>query len=1475
MKGLYLILCFLFVFAVQKVNAQRSNGLAVEGTVSVEKGSVDGAVIIIFQNGRKTGDYGIGSNGRFKLELDYGYDFILNFTRKDNFPIRIAVDTRVPQNVLQSDPRFPPFPLNIKLFTEINGIDKTFSENIVLRIYYSESVDNFISELFYNDTQIKQLIDQAILQSVQIGKVADNLDGIAKAEMAELRKEYDKLIKAAETEYNREEFFTALDGYKAASKIFPKEPYPHDRIAEINDLLAIMMLAQEREQALKDRLQALITQGDLQFDQKQYEDAKSSYQRALSVDANNAHSRDRIAKIDEILGQAQADKEYKSLITRGDNSFDELLYAEALKFYNQALQLKKDDQYPVQKIAQINSILKQQAEDAEKLKGYRESIFQAELNFEKQFYEKAISFYENALVHKPGDESALRKIDEIKSLMNMLAAKTLYDKQIKIADRAFQRKQYAEALPAYEEAASLLPSENYPKLQVEKIHAIFAEEERLLAEAEAEKVRLVNEAKAAEEAQLAALEAEKERQYTSTVASADSLFSLNQYENSRSAYQKALQIKPNEPRPQQRIEEIAQLLVQVAETQKAYDNAIALADQALSSEDFEAARLNYLQAQQVKPGENYPAERLAHIDSVLETRARLASEAEAEKARLAAEAEAAEQARLAALQAETDRQYNKAVTGADSLFNLKNYEASQNAYQNALQIKPGETHPQQRIGEIGQLLAQLADAQKAYDSAIALADGAFGREDFVAAKTAYSQAQQAKPVESYPAEKIAEIDSVVETRARLAAEAEAERNRLAAEAEAERLRLAAEAEAAEQARLAALQAEKDRQYSRAVAGADSLYDLNEHEASLTAYQNALQIKPGETRPQQRIEEIGQVLAQIADAQKAYDNAIALADEAMKNEDFEKAKSGYLQAQQAKPGESYPAGKIAEIDSVFETRARLAAEAEAEKARLAAEAEIAEQARLAALQAETDRQYSRAIANADSLFSLNEYETSRTAYQNALKLKPAEASPKQRIEEITRLMVQIADAQKAYDNAIAQADEALSREDFDAAKAGYRQAQQAKPSENYPADKIAEIDSVVETRTRLAAEAEAEQARLAAEAEAAERERLAALEAEKERQYRRAVANADSLFNLDEYEKSRTAFQTALQLKPEETDLQQKITEITKILNDRELARKEQEQLQMDYQNAVLAADTHFKNREYSESRAGYLKAQEIKPGEAYPGNKIKEIDAILNQKEMDEKYRSIILAADGFFKEEFYNEAETEYKNALAIKSAEPYPLSQLSKIEAFRKQQQEKLLAEQRATEEMERRKAEIEQRQQQLTERQDMTDAGLNQIYNEYISLADGFFDGRSYNVSRAWYYKALNVKPKENYPTQRISEINKLISSLQLNQRDRDYQNYVNLGDSTFRQNQLAVARGWYNRALTMNPDETYPKEQLQAISDLINERMAGRSGQLFESHMKNAAEAMESMNYNVARFWYNKALELRPDDAEAKEGLSKVP
>src|SRR5690606_25917002 len=477
---------------------------------------------------------------------------------------------------------------------------------------------------------------------------------------------------------------------------------------------------------------------------------------------------------------------------------------------------------------------------------------------------------------------------------------------------------------------------------------------------------------------------------------------------------------------------------------------------------------------------------IAKIDSTVEIRAKLAAEAEAEKVRLAQEAAAAEAARLAAIQAEKDKNYSEAIAKADNHFNEKQYENARTEYRAAQTVKPEESYPQQKITEIGTLLAQLSASQKAYEEAVSKADKDFKAEKFESAKLAYSDAQKAKPDETYPAEMIAKIDSTVEIRAKLAAEAEAEK-----------VRLAQEAAAAEAARLAAIQAEKDKNYSEAIAKADNHFNEKQYENARTEYRAAQTVKPEESYPQQKITEIGTLLAQLSASQKAYEEAVSKADKDFKAEKFESAKLAYSDAQKAKPDETYPAEMIAKIDSTVEIRAKLAAEAEAEKVRLAQEAAAAEAARLAAIQAEKDKNYSEAIAKADNLFNEKQYENARTEYRAAQTVKPEETYPQQKITEIGTLLAQLSAAQKAYEDAVSKADKDFKAEKFESAKLVYTDAQKAKPGETYPAEMIAKIDSTVDTRARLAAEAEAEKVRLAQEAAAAEAERLAAIQAEKD------------------------------------------------------------------------------------------------------------------------------------------------------------------------------------------------------------------------------------------------------------------------------------------------------------------------------------------------------------------------------------------
>ncbi|NQU54536.1 MAG: hypothetical protein HQ522_18595, partial [Bacteroidetes bacterium] len=372
----------------------------------------------------------------------------------------------------------------------------------------------------------------------------------------------------------------------------------------------------------------------------------------------------------------------------------------------------------------------------------------------------------------------------------------------------------------------------------------------------------------------------------------------------------------------------------------------------------------------------------------------------------------------------------------------------------------------------------------------------------------------------------------------------------------------------------------------------------------------------------------------------------------------------------------------------------------------------------------------------------------------------------------------------------------------------------------------------------------------------------------------AITKADNFFNAKEYENARNEYRTAFTVKPEETYPQGRIDEIGKILEDMELARKEQIILDKNYANLIQQADRFFTAKNYLQSKTKYENAQVLKPDEAYPKKRIIEIDQILQQQQINEEYRVIIVAADGFFKTKNYLQAKTEYEKAITVKPEEQYPKSQIGKIDDILQKEQQRILAEKQVAENFEKRSNEITQMNSEIEARDIESEAGLTDLYNQLIVKADAFFNDKQYNVARAWYYQAWDIKPEETYPPQRIDEINRLINGMLLSQRDRDYQKYIDLGDSTVRDNQLAVARGWFNQALGIKANEAYPKDQIAEIQKKIAERLAGQAGQQFELNVEKASKSFDTQNYNVARFWYKKALELRPNDERVKARLLEI-
>ena len=86
------------------------------------------------------------------------------------------------------------------------------------------------------------------------------------------------------------------------------------------------------------------------------------------------------------------------------------------------------------------------------------------------------------------------------------------------------------------------------------------------------------------------------------------------------------------------------------------------------------------------------------------------------------------------------------------------------------------------------------------------------------------------------------------------------------------------------------------------------------------------------------------------------------------------------------------------------------------------------------------------------------------------------------------------------------------------------------------------------------------------------------------------------------------------------------------------------------------------------ARTEYTNASGIRPGEQYPKDKIAEIAqtlaAIADAKTKDEQFRSAIDKADEFLAGKRYEQARSEYQNALVIKPAENYPKSKVTEID-------------------------------------------------------------------------------------------------------------------------------------------------------------------------------------------------------------------
>jgi tetratricopeptide (TPR) repeat protein len=904
--------------------------------------------------------------------------------------------------------------------------------------------------------------------------------------------DYKTAISQADNYFKTGDYLNAKTSYQYASKLKPSEQYPKDRLQETINKIRDKMVVVEQ-------FGAVVAEADKLFRAGQYDPAIIKYKEAKKILPEDTYPDQQLNEIKRITEeQAAKENEYNAAIASAEKFIKYRKYELAKEEFEKALTLRPDETYPKEQIGELETLIE---ETGRTKAAYTETIAGADRLYNLKYYENARKEYEKALNAKPDEDYPAAQIKEIDKI---LVQKNEFDRLVQAGDDAYMNKDLETAKTNYQAALKIYPDENYPKTMIDKVN------EGMLSSS-----------------------ASRDDLYQKAIADADQFLSAKDYTNALKEYENAITLKPAEKYPAQKIAEVKGLMEKISGDELEFNRSVQRGEQFIAQKDYPSARNEFTKASQLKPNEAYPKEKLQEINQLLKQQDEDQASFDLSVARAEGYFDRKEydqalneyQKALVAIPGqkmvterideinriksgidEKDKQFSTLLSEADNFFNKASYNEAKGKYNEILILQPEYEHAATRIAEIDRLQTVQRDTENNYNKAISTGDIYYKNQEFENARIEYQKAVSLKPAESYPAEKLLEITKILEG-----------------------------------------QAAQQNSYEQLIASADKLFSEGKYEQAKIEYQKALELKPDEKYPADKITEINAYLKSKAEENKGYSDAIAEADALFKLQQYTEANLQYIKAANFKPKEQYPKDKMAEIDQIlYNQKAKLAdynAHVSAgdrmmeskeygkakEKYNLAITLMPAEkyprdklkeiEQIILAQELTLQETYNKLISTADNHFTKQEYDQAKINYQNALKYKPNETYPVQKLGEIEQLVSDIKTLQANYSRLIADADVKFKAKEYQEAKSKYIEASALFPKEEYPITKIEEINLFFKS------------------------EQLKGQQA-----YDKAVADADKFFASGIFDQALESYRSAKSIKPEESYPDEMINRILDILN---------------------------------------------------------------------------------------------------------------------------------------------------------------------------------------------------------------------------------------------------------------------------------------------------------------------------------------
>ena len=463
-------------------------------------------------------------------------------------------------------------------------------------------------------------------------------------------------------------------------------------------------------------------------------------------------------------------------------------------------------------------------------------------------------------------------------------------------------------------------------------------------------------------------------------------------------------------------------------------------------------------------------------------------------------------------------------------------------------------------------------------------------------------------------------------------------------------------------------------------------------------------------------------------------------------------------------------------------------------------------------------FQQLVASGDREYSKNEYIKAKTYYQEALRLKPNDASAKSKLDKTLQRIREENKKEEQFFEHIDLADGYYSNNELDKALAEYNKALKIFPKDEYALGKKEEISTIIKD------------------------------EKDKLNDFNEMVTVADRLLKEEKYAEAVMQYESALQLYPNNSAVKEKFQDAKSKKSAYDSKVSEFERLKSQGQEFAL-------RKKYAEAIDAYEQALQVFPNETELLNQINELRA---KKDVAERYDAKITEADAFYEDRSYNDAKASYQAALTVIPDDSYALGMIARIDEIVNSSEYLKIQND---------KAKLDSNFANFMGKGETAEAQKN--YEQALSYYSKALELKPNNAEAL--AKKQNAENMILYAEQQRKEQERLAAAEAEKQRKAQIQNLINTGNQQITDKKYADAENTFNQLLVLDPNNATATEKLGVIAGFYEE-IQRQKVENYNNAMAEGRYAMDSWNYAEAIRQYNIALTNKPGDEAATQQLA---